>query len=70
MLDYRTMEIREYDRSKISFPQIKEREESELCLKTSEAIFTRNNDEFLKCINSKDFDVNERFDTSYNSSEN
>lgn len=51
-------------------PEIRESEESKLCRKTGEAILNKNNEEFLKCINSPDFDINERFDTSYIQREN
>ena len=68
MLDYRTMTRRQF--LNLPLPELKESEESELCVKTREAIFTKNNEEFLKCINNKEFDVNERFDTSYIQREN
>ena len=54
----------------IPLPEIRESEESKICRSTIKAILSKNNEEFIKCINSKDFDVNERFDTSYIQREN
>ena len=51
-------------------PNIRESEESDLCRRTAQAILHKNYEEFIKCISSNDFDINERFDTSYTQREN
>lgn len=67
-MDYKNMTKRQF--LNLPGPNIKESEESDLCRRTAQAILNKNNDEFIKCISSNEFDVNERFDTSYTQREN
>ena len=67
-MNYEKMTKRQF--LNLHLPNIKESEESELCRKVITAIRNRDNEEFIKCISSKNFDVNERFDTSYIQREN
>lgn len=61
-MDYKNMTKRQF--LNLPGPNIKESEESVLCMRTTQAILHKDNAEFIKCISSKAFDVNERFDTS------
>lgn len=67
-MNYERMTKRQF--LNLPLPNIRESEESELCRRTSQAIFNKDNDIFTECISSSDFDVNERFDTSYTQREN
>lgn len=67
-MDYKNMTKRQF--LNLPGPNIKESEESELCMRTAQAILHKDNDEFIRYISSKEFDVNERFDTSYIQREN
>ena len=67
-MNYKSMTKRQFLNG--SLPEIRESEESKLCRKTFETILHKNNEEFIKCITSPDFDINERFDTSYTQREN
>ena len=67
-MDYKNMTKRQF--LNLPGPNIRESEESDLCMRTAQAILHKNNEEFIECISSKAFDVNERFDTSYTQREN
>ena len=67
-MDYKNMTKRQF--LNLPGPNIRESEESDLCRRTAHAILHKNYEDFLKFISSKDFDVNERFDTSYIQREN
>ena len=67
-MDYKNMTKRQF--LNLPGPNIRESEESNSCRRTTQAILHKDNEEFINCISSKDFDVNERFDTSYTQREN
>lgn len=67
-MDYKNMTKRQF--LNLPGPNIRESEESDLCRRTAQAILHKNYEEFIKCISSNDFDINERFDTSYTQREN
>jgi hypothetical protein len=55
---------------RLPLPEIAESNESELCREAIEYISNKNNIELKKIINNPNFDVNERFDTSYTQRDN
>ena len=67
-MNYERMTKRQF--LNLPLPNIRESEDSELCMRVSAAIRNRDNEEFMRCISSDEFDVNERFDTSYIQREN
>lgn len=67
-MNYKNMTKRQF--LNLPGPNIRKSEESDLCRRTAQAILHKNYEEFIKCISSNDFDINERFDTSYTQREN
>jgi len=64
------MKITKKQFNRLPLPEIPESNESKLCQETCSAILNHDEVTFNECITNKEFNINERFDTSYMQREN
>lgn len=64
------MKITKKQFNRLPLPEIPESNESEICKETCSAILNHDEVAFNRCMFNSEFDINERFDTSYMQREN